>query len=97
VMRSLDRAGRLGRQAAELADRTAPSVVRTAETHPSGTPRSGAPGDTGDTGTAPVGRQVASAVVAGSGGGLGIALPLVLAASLVCAVGFALSRRRRSR
>jgi hypothetical protein len=91
VLRSLERAGRAGRQAAALADRTAPSVVGIADvTHsrtPTLLPRAG--------GGAGVSGQVASAVVGGQGGGLGLVLPLALGASLLAAIAFFVLRRRR--
>jgi hypothetical protein len=100
VLRSLARAGRTGRQAAALADRTAPSVVGIADSHRGATTGSNPPAGgvvaEQDGGAGGVGGQVASAVVGGGGGGLGVLLPLVLGASLVGAVAVVLARRRRS-
>lgn len=93
VLRSLERAGRAGRQAAALADRTAPSVVGIADVTHARTPASLPLHEGG--GGAGVSGQVASAVVGGQGGGLGLVLPLALGASLLAAVAFFVLRRRR--
>src|SRR5579871_4867605 len=103
VLRSLERAGAAGRQAAELAERTAPSVVGIASTHGTSSERSTGGSTAGGArsigarqgSTSALGDQLATAVVGGGGGGLGVLLPLVLGASLLCAVGVTIGRRRR--
>jgi hypothetical protein len=96
VVTQLDRAGAAGRAAAQLADRTAPPVVRHRSTTPGGESSGGSSVPAVAPQSPSVGSQIAGAVIGGSGGGLGLLLPVVLAGSLALAVAVVLVRRKRT-
>jgi hypothetical protein len=96
VVTQLDRSGAAGRAAAQLADRTAPPVVRRRSTAPGSQPTGGSSVAAGAPEATSVGNQLAGAVIGGSGGGLGVLLPVMLAGSLALAVALVLVRRRRT-
>ena len=93
VVTQLNRDGNSGRAAAELANRTAPAAVALRPPHGTNTHARSIPR------TPPAssaGSQLAGAVVGGSGGGLGLLLPAVLAGFLIVAIAIVLARRRRA-
>ena len=87
VVTQLDRAGTSGRAAAQLANRTAPATVGVRGSH------SGANAPAASS----VGGQISGAVIGGSGGGLGLLLPLALVGFLIVAIAIVLVRHRRPR
>ena len=89
VVNKLDHAGAAGRAALNLAERTAPHVVRRG--HPAPSASVDVPP------AASIGSQLGGAVVGGRGGGLGLLLPVVLGGSLAVALAAAPTRRRRTR
>ena len=99
VVTQLDHAGAAGRATAQLADRTAPRVVRHVRGSHTTTPpgRSGSGASINEPSAASVGSQLSDSVIGGRGGGLGLLLPVVLAGSLTVAAAVVLARRRRTR
>jgi len=95
VVTQLNRDGSSGRAAAQLANRTAPAAVTVRRSH-SGSKVRPHP-STNTPAASSVGTQIAGAVVGGSGGGLGLALPGALAGFLIVAIAIVLARRRRTR
>jgi len=84
TLRALDKQGAAGRQAAALAQATAPGSA-----HPS---KSG--GANANAGSSPVSSVVKALTGSSSGGGLGPLLPIILIVSLLGAAAIALLRRR---
>jgi len=110
VVTQLDHDGAAGHAAAQLANRTAPTATSVHASHsgtnapatssggpPSGgsPPRGGSPSG-GESPSSP-GSQITGAVIGGTGGGLGLLLPVALAGFLIVAIAIVLARRRRAR
>ncbi len=84
TVRGLDHQGSAGRNAAALAEATAPRAARPVKKI------------FGDPGSSPVGSIVKALTGSSNGGGLGPLLPIILIASLLGAAALALLRRRRA-